>query len=438
MERKIILIKVRNKTLFTVFNPILVEPLELEYLRSICNSKGLNSYIKDDIFDDNENVLIKDGDIFVLTGYNVSENQILIEAEEIKKQHPSSIVIVGGVHVENNSSFFHRDFVDYVIHSHDLRAFDRILDLIMNEGEYFEESPLGYDYRNDDGSWTNGDILIKENYLDILPDRSLLERNINKTRYLDKSSVGLVKGSISCPFNCSFCYCREINQGKYLKADYSKLVTEIKSVPTDYVWIVDDVLFTNKNDALEFIDEMKKVKPNKKIIIYLRADFIIKEEDILEDLIDQGLDEVIIGFEAVTKSELKNYNKGTNPVDYPKVISILNSLNLDYSGLFMVHPDYGIKDFLNLLSFIKENKIDLYTISIFTPLKGTRDFEALKDQLTKTDPKYFDFLHLVIKSKLPKPVFYLFFMIIHLRLLRSKRVWTFIKNNLLGKRNGNN
>ena len=179
MKKRVILRKVRKKTLFTILNPIIVEPLELEYLRTICNSKNLESYISDDIFSDNENYFFEDAHIFVLTGYNVSENQILKEAERIKSSNPNSTIIVGGVHIEKNSHFFHKDYIDYVIHSHDLRVFERILDLLIHDRKMEEEKPLGYDYRTRDGSWIVGSRLIKEDKLGILADRSLLRENIN-------------------------------------------------------------------------------------------------------------------------------------------------------------------------------------------------------------------------------------------------------------------
>ena len=62
-----------------------------------------------------------------------------------------------------------------------------------------------------------------------------------------------------------------------------------------------------------------------------------------------------------------------------------------------------------------------------TPLKGTPDYDKKKHLLTKKDPRKFDFLHLVLPSKIPKPLFYGLFYLGHLRLLKSKRIWKMIR-----------
>lgn len=64
-----------------------------------------------------------------------------------------------------------------------------------------------------------------------------------------------------------------------------------------------------------------------------------------------------------------------------------------------------------------------------TPLKGTLDYELRKHELIETDPRKFDFLHLVLKSKLPKWLFYTMFYLCHLRLIKSKRIRKMIRGN---------
>lgn len=425
----IILKKVRIKTLFSKFEPIKVEPLELCYLKRVSEDLGHNTVIIDELFGSRAirgNVIptVADGyplspDIIVLTGYNVAEEEILKEAKEYKMKYPSVRIIVGGVHIELNSDSFHKLYIDYVIHSHSLKVFENILHIIQGN-----ELPIkGFDYNNK-GKWTIGERIKSDTIDDIYPDREFFNKYKNQIYYLDKKNVALIKGSIGCPYKCSYCYCRELNEGKYLKADYGKMVYEMSVVEADYIWIVDDVLFTAGQDALSFIEEIERINLNKKFIAYLRSDFILREKEALSRLKKAGLDEVIIGFEAVNEEELKEYNKATNAIDYPEVIRILKEVNLDYTALFMVQPGYGIKDFKNLYSFIKENGIEVFTLSVFTPMKGTSGYD--ESIIIKKDPRYFDFLHLVTKSKLPKIIFYLLFYGMHIRMLKSKRIRNYL------------
>lgn len=411
----IFLKKVRVKTVFSAFQPIIVEPLELCYLETVLKSMNVENYIVDELFSLNEPSVIPD--VVVLTGYNVAENKIISEARFYKTKYPHVKVIVGGVHVQGNVGVFNTEGIDYVCHIHSLYTFRMLIENIMNGNENFI-----------DGVNSSDKVTLYEKE-HLLPDRSLFKQFSNKLRYLEKKNVALIKGSIGCPYSCSYCYCKLINNSHYVKANYEKMISEIEDIAADYFWIVDDVLFADRNDALEFIEIVKRKNLNLNIIGYLRADFILKEKDLLPALRKAGLVEVIVGFEATSNDELKGYDKTTNALDYPEVISLLKTNKIDLTALFMVQPEYEIKDFRNLYKFIKKNNIDVYTISILTPIKGTKDYELLKNKLLTHDPRKFDFLHLVLKSKLPKWLFYLLFYGVHVQLLKSRRVWKFILSN---------
>jgi hypothetical protein len=92
----------------------------------------------------------------------------------------------------------------------------------------------------------------------------------------------------------------------------------------------------------------------------------------------------------------------------------------------MVHPDYGMGEFWRLWTFILKNRLDLYTISIFTPLPGSDEFLSYQDRLTTDKAEKFDFLHLVLPSRLPRYVFYGMFYLSHLKLLFSRRILKYI------------
>ncbi len=428
MIRNILLKKVRVKTIFSFFEPIVVEPLELEYLKALCKSVGLKAYIEDQIFH-KKSQMLENPDLIYLTGYNVAEEQILYEAKNYKKKYPDAKIIVGGVHVQLNASSFHKDCIDYVIHSHSFTAFKNVLDFINIGGD----SAKGFDFQKN-GKWIKGERLTLNYQEDLMPERSVFEKYKHKTHYLEKREVALVKGSVGCPYKCSYCYCKELNDEKYIRADYKQMAKEIEEIPAAYIWIVDDILFFDGQDCIDFIKEIKSLGVKKKYIVYLRADFILKHQNLIKDLKKIGLDELIIGFEAVTNKELKAYNKGTDSLDYLQVISFLKELHIDFTALFIIHPSYGLKDFKNLYGFIKQNKIEIFTISIFTPIKGTKDYKKEKDKLTTKNPEKFDFLHLVMKPRLPRPLFYTLFYGIHLRLLRTKRIrkftWNLIRKDL--------
>ena len=445
----IFLEKVREKTIFSFFEPILTEPLELMYIQTILMKEKITSYIIDDNFklDKPKGVI---PDLVILTGYNVAENLIISKAKAYKNKYPTVKIMVSGVHAQLNREVFRTEGIDYVYFSQSLETFrtfiktavDLELDYEKEDNKYISNKHInnkevkstyfqkGVDiYNKLTDSWQLGqdDVLIKSE--NISPDRLVFNDIKSQTRYIDKTQVALVKSSHGCPYSCSFCYCRLLNNGIYLKPDYKKLISEISEIDSSYIWVIDDSFFITREDALDFIVNAKNEYLNKSLIIYLRADFIVENEDLMSELKSWGIDEVIVGFESEDESMLSEYNKGQTANIYQKAVNILKNQAIELTALFIVDPAYEIKDFLRLYKYIKKLDLDLYTISIMTPLKGTLDYELRKHELIETDPRKFDFLHLVLKSKLPKWLFYTLFYLCHLRLIKSKRIRKMIRGN---------
>ena len=441
--------KVREKTIFSFFEPIVTEPLELMYIQTILMQEKITSYIIDDnLKRDKPKEAIPN--LVILTGYNVAENLIISKAKAYKNKYPTVKIMVSGVHAQLNREVFRTEGIDYVYFSQSLETFRTFIktavDLELDyekednkyisnkrtnnkedKSNYFRKGVDIYDKLTDSWQLGQNDVLIKSE--NISPDRLVFNDIKSQTRYIDKTQVALVKSSHGCPYSCSFCYCRLLNNGIYLKPDYKRLISEIKEIDSSYIWVIDDSFFVTREDALDFIVNAKNVYLNKSLIIYLRADFIVENEDLMSELKSWGIDEVIVGFESEDERILSEYNKGQTANIYEKAVNILKKEAIELTALFIVDPAYEIKDFLRLYKYIKKLDLDLYTISIMTPLKGTLDYELRKHELIEIDPRKFDFLHLVLKSKLPKWLFYTMFYLCHLRLIKSKRIRKMIRGN---------
>jgi radical SAM superfamily enzyme YgiQ (UPF0313 family) len=413
--------KVRVKTIFSKFEPIITEPLELMYLKATLDELNIVSHIIDPLFKTKPptNTL---PDLIVLTGYNTAKDKIIERAKYYKNKFQDVKIMVGGIFIQMNADEFRDKNIDYIAHSLSL---DNFKHFILNFNNL--KAPFaGVDINNGKGSFIEGKTLIIESLETTTPLREFFYQHKEKLRYLDKKGVALIKGSLGCPYNCSYCYCTALNSSKNLRANSDSLFKEIATINAEYFWIVDDVLLKDRSEALQFIESSKKHEFKGEIIAYLRPDFFIRHKDLLEDLRNAGLSEVICGFESPDSDELKHYNKQVDGMDYPNIINLLRDSDIKLTALFMVNPDYGFKEFKRLNRFIWKNKIDTYTISILTPLKGTKDYKDYADKLIDLQPSHYDFLHLVLPSNLPKPLFYTLFYMLHFKLLFSKRIWRFV------------
>ncbi|MGM0396768.1 MAG: B12-binding domain-containing radical SAM protein [Bacillota bacterium] len=419
----IFLEKVRKRTMFSIFEPIITEPLELMYIKAALDGMGIENRVIDPLFNLHppEDEL---PDMVILTGYNVAQDEIIRKTGWWKERDGKILVMVSGVHAQINKESFRKVNVDFVFHSQDFRIFKNLISL-LDMGEK-PDSLKGVDINLRGGNWSMGEETPVPYPERVIPSREFYKNHRKKLRYLDKKDLALVKGGRSCPYSCSYCCCRGLNNNVYVKPDFKNMFEEIKEIGAENYWIVDDVFFTDKNSALDFIDASRRSGFKGSIVGYLRADFIVREKELLEDLYNAGLREVIIGFETPDEKELGSYNKAMGQGVYGEAIQLLKDSKIDITALFMVSPDYGIEEFRRLWRFIKNNRIEVYTISIFTPLQGSVDFEDYRNRLMTENPEKFDFLHLVLPSKLPKPIFYILFYLSHTRLLLSKRIWKYI------------
>ena len=409
--------KVRVETIFSKFEPIITEPLELLYLKASLDELEIENYIVDPLFKmDAPNYIAPD--LVVLTGYNTAKNKILERAAYYKNNFPYVKIMVGGVFIQMNSDQFRDKNIDYIAHSLSLENFKEFILKFNN----LEVPFTGLDINIGEGIFFEGEFTTLDRLEATIPSRDFFYQHKSKLRYLDKEGIALIKASVGCPYNCSYCYCKALNSSKHLRCNFESVFEEMSNINAEYFWIVDDVLFSDRKEALQFIESSRRYEFKGEIIAYLRPDFFIKNKDLLPELKNAGLSEVICGFETPDSEELAHYNKKTNGTDYPEVIKILKDSGIRLTALFMVNPDYGFKEFKRLNKFIWENKIEVYTISIMTPLKGTKDYNNYANRLIDFEPRHYDFLHLVLPSKLPKQLFCILFYSLHLKLLFSKRI----------------
>ena len=432
---KVLLVKCHKKTIFSMLEPIVTEPLELEYLSGLLKKLEVEHRIYDPLIEGGcfEKVFnTYKPDVLVLSGYITAVNTIIRHSRYAKNKYPDVKVVVGGVHAEINYEDFFLDTIDFIVHADGVNTFAKLLQSSFSKEEAAKITGIAF---HDRVKWQiNSKCETSLENLP-LPNRSYFEKYKAKTKYLHYHPVALVRTALSCPFNCSFCYCKLLNKGTYSARSIQSVAEEITSINSEYIWIVDDSFLLDRGRVLEFIAEIKRQKIKKKFIAYSRVDFILGNEDIIEKLADIGFVELIIGMEAVDDKKLKEFNKHYLANDNLKSADILAKYGIRLTALFIVGIDFTFKDFRNLSRSLKQMKLDSYTFSIFTPLKGTEVYQNYQDQIIRKDyadyAKY-DFLHLVLRpSQMSPAFFYLNFYLLYLeQFFRSRYIRRFIWDRL--------
>lgn len=425
----VLLVRPKSLNIIANVDVINLEPLDLEYLYTVALEEKVPCEIFDALFDHRklENVLSAfRPDIVVIGGYITQEALMLDYAGRVKKYNPSVQVIVGGVHAQVNYERFFIDAIDVIIHSCSLEPFRRLLRLgIPFQGQESKLAEIdGICFKKENHWIVNRRLPINPDDLPI-PDRSHFNRHKHLYRYLRYSPCAIVKTAFSCPYQCSFCYCRKINDGKYAARKIELVVAEIEGLECENVHIVDDTFLLDRERVKRFIALLKEKNIRKNYVFYSRADFIVENSDLIRELRDIGTEGIIVGLEAINDQALNSYKKQSSEDVNEKCVRILQECNIDCLALFIIDIAAVKEDFARLHHWIKRMKLKYASVSIFTPIPGTALFDEYKDRLITAQMQHWDFLHLVLEpTNMSRKAFYLEYYKLFLRL------------TILGKRSG--
>lgn len=393
---KILLIRPRpHKETIGLQHVMICEPLELEYLASNVPDE-IKSDIEIKIIDlivekkKYEEILKEENPDFVLfTGYITHVGIIKGLAETAKLLFPHVKTGVGGVHAEVVPDDFKSEYIDFIYDKNGIDGFNLTLKMLLDS----------YDSKeiNDELS-----ELAKHNSFNYkYPDRSSVKKYRNYYYYMFHSPCALIKTSFGCPYSCSFCFCKEITDGKYFSRSMEDVVNELETIVEEEVYIVDDDFLFNRDKLRKFIDLIKERNINKKYLVYGRADFIAENADIIAELKSVGLQAVIVGIESVRAQDLLSYNKKTTKEINEKCIKILRALDIELYATLIIPLDFSQADFAELTKWLKKLDVRFVNLQPLTPLPGTEIFDSYTSRLLFERESYelWDMAHVVLKPE---------------------------------------
>lgn len=417
-QSKILLVRPDYRSRFSRWVGLQTEPLELEFLAAVSTAEGCDYLIHDPVITNKSMAATLKSyqpDIVAITGYYPAKDRMLALAHEAKRHDEDTLVFIGGVHAELNDADFKDEAVDLIIRSGGALTFAAILKAA--KAEMSLAGIPGTIYREPDGNWTRADDRPFDMTALPLPDRSHFHEHKERFTYLHYGSTALVKTAYGCPFKCNFCYCRMLNNGRYVQRDLNQVVGEIKQIDCDTIWIVDDTFLLDINRLRAFSEALKREGVKKRFIVYGRSEFIASHPESIPVLKQIGIVDVIIGFESIKNENLKAFNKDNTSDQGRETIKLLKENGIQCTGLFIIDTSARHSDFSALEKWIAEAGLDLYTLSIFSPYPGTEQYQKYRDQLTTTDCRKWDFSHLVLKpTHMSRSVFYLRILWLHAKM----------------------
>ncbi len=402
---------------------MICEPLELEYLAGNIRHDDVDVVIIDMIIEKKpvEYFISKyKPDIVGLTGYITHVKIIKEFSRRIKSVNPGIVVVVGGVHAEVVAEDFDSQYIDYIVESNPIDTFNEIIGYVKNKNvdEVKHQTPIS-------GTYHIGEVNLKRPIFEYSqPDRSKVERYRSRYYYMFHNPCALMKTSFGCPYNCSFCFCKEITDGKYYERNLDSVIEELKTIEEKEIYIVDDDFLYSRDRLSAFCDKLKENNIQKRFLVYGRADFIANNEDIIGLLAENGLSAVIVGLESYRDKDLDSYNKHTSIKENEKAVEILKRYDIELYATLILPMDFTKKDFINLGSWIKKMGITFVNLQPLTPLPGTDIFNEYEKDLiiNRNDYEKWDLAHLALKPiHLSVRAYYLEIIKLYFRIVMSPR-----------------
>lgn len=383
---------------------MICEPLELEYLCSAVADLGHETIILDMILESASLAdLLRDlqPDLVGFTSYISHVGVVRAYCRTVREVVPHSRTVVGGVHAEVVPQDFLDPAVDYIVSANALTTFRQLVQA-LGQGRSTDHLP---------GLWRPGapPCPRETTFRHPWPDRSKVARYRARYYYLFHQPCALMKTSFGCPHDCAFCFCREVTGGTYFRRDLDDVLAELAELPERDVYLVDDDFLVSRERVLAFCRGVRAAGLDKQFLIYGRADFIARNEDVIAEFKQAGLRAVIVGLESCRADELERMNKRTDVATNEEAVRVLARHGVDCYATLILGLDWVAEDFDRLGRWLRGLGLIFVNLQPFTPLPGTGLYDAYRDRLSVPREAYeqWDLAHLVVPpTRLPPADYY--------------------------------
>lgn len=192
--------------------------------------------------------------------------------------------------------------------------------------------------------------------------------------------MDMIQTTRGCPFNCDFCSVSDFFGQTYRTRPIPDVIEEIKQLKKRrIIFFVDD----NIAGIPSYAKKLFKALIPLKIRWFGQSSIIIaKDKELLRLAAKSGCLALFIGFESLSKANLKQVGKTVNLAqDYSIAIKRIHDSGIGIIGAFIFGFDSDDENvFKRTVDFIEKNQLELTSFSILTPLPGTRLYKRMEEE----------------------------------------------------------
>lgn len=313
-----------------------------------------------------------------IIGISVLTGEVILDAisvsQSIRSLMPKAKIVWGGLHPTLFPKYvLTEEYVDYII---------------MGEGEYPMSELTGYLLKGKGnlkdilnlGYQSNGEIILNplRDFIDMnklpFPAFDLIRiENYFLFRPYAKRTLCLMT-SRGCPYNCTFCYNKKVNFGRWRGLDAMKLVDMIKHIrsryPIDGFLFHDDNFDANANRLNEFCQIVIKEKLAIKWEHCSRVNYAQKDRLLLEK--KAGCEMIAYGLESGSERILKMIKKGQTVAQIENAIRLCKKVGISTGvGSIIGYPFETEADLNETLALFDRLRPTHVFTTIYNPYPGS-------------------------------------------------------------------
>ncbi len=285
-------------------------------------------------------------------------------ANKIKKELPSSKILLGGTHPTIFPEIIKNENIDFLIRGEGETPFKLFLEEFIGNKKF--ERIKGLCFKNN-GRIVVNDINIEEN-IDIIPKRNLIEKENYKWGGNYFSQLLTSRG---CIFNCAFC-------GK-IKTPYRKRALKSMEEEIEYLEKENIKSISLEDELLgfdeSFFKEILKLFKGKDFKLYCMNGIYlgILKKDLIKEMLKAGFKKLNLSFVDISKKTLKEEKRFFSNL-FEKLEEVEN-FPLNYEVHYIIGlPNQRIEDTIELMVYLSGKRVLLAPSSYyFAP--SSLDFE---------------------------------------------------------------
>lgn len=296
-------------------------------------------------------------------------------AQLIKRQYPSSYVIMGGIHpTVLPQEVLRSGYVDIVVRREGEETLVSLYDALKNRRDFTQI--LGISYKDKSNKIIhNPDAPLFPN-LDLLP---LFPYYLFES-HLDKYNLGFIVSSRGCPYDCIFCSQRQISGRWYRAASPKKVIGELDLLINKYkqkdISFFDDNFVVNPERTKELCNLMYENGFYKKAVFSCQTRGDAINEEILGYLKKAGFTTVGFGLETGSERLMKLINKGETVQQNIDAVKLAKKHGfIIISSIILGLPTETKEDRRLTYQLAKNLDVDVTKFNNATPYPGTKLYE---------------------------------------------------------------